>query len=448
MSAFFTTAELNGTLVYPLSAEPELALATRAGQFAVAFSQPDGLYFATKQNSTPYTGSLEVQRIAALSDPRVEALASNGTRYMLAYSDSRSHALIGRALSTSFELCTGEAMIVAAGEQRHSRTSDAISVDGEDWLAVYERRVGDSYEVRGRTFEINSVSALDQDGDGVTGCGGDLCDNVPGVFAPEPEVIGDGIDQDCNGRELCYVDQDGDGWGSNATLEDWDLDCDNGPPYIGASPLASQTGDCYDSAYSTPPYGPGASVNPGAVEIPGNLIDENCDGLVLCYVDGDGDGVGESQTVEVEDRDPYVPIDPERPVPPDECTAPGIALFGGDNCPGVSNPSQENSDSQFDQSGDACDECTDPDGDGAADGVYPASTCALDTCPGLANDQNDDEDGDGIGDACDPCLGDPVNDPDDNGACGCQQSVSCFDVCGGRPGCGAVADDGCGGTLW
>ncbi|HSA59373.1 MAG TPA: choice-of-anchor Q domain-containing protein [bacterium] len=60
-----------------------------------------------------------------------------------------------------------------------------------------------------------------------------------------------------------------------------------------------------------------------------------------------------------------------------------------DNCPDVSNADQTDTDG--DGAGDACD--TDDDGDGVADGV--------DNCPLVANADQADEDGDGIGAACD-----------------------------------------------
>ncbi len=46
-------------------------------------------------------------------------------------------------------------------------------------------------------------------------------------------------------------------------------------------------GDCNDT---------NAAIKPGATELPGDSVDQNCDGSELCYVDGDGDGYGSSTT--------------------------------------------------------------------------------------------------------------------------------------------------------
>lgn len=79
-----------------------------------------------------------------------------------------------------------------------------------------------------------------------------------------------------------------------------------------------------------------------------------------------------------------------------------------DNCPGITNPAQTDTDS--DGAGNHCDPCPfDPLDDGDSDGH-----CGdVDNCPEEPNPGQADGDSDGLGDICDPAPGDP--DADDDG---------------------------------
>jgi MYXO-CTERM domain-containing protein len=77
---------------------------------------------------------------------------------------------------------------------------------------------------------------------------------------------GDGVDSDCNGIELCYVDADGDGYRTNETVPSTDVACESAGQASDDVPLI----DCDDTR---------AGVNPEAVEIEGDGIDQDCDGV-------------------------------------------------------------------------------------------------------------------------------------------------------------------------
>ncbi len=78
------------------------------------------------------------------------------------------------------------------------------------------------------------------------------------------KFLSDGIDEDCDGFELCYEDLDADGWGSDSsTVLSADFSCNEFGTIFGG-------GDCDDSDFT---------INPAALDIPGDGIDQDCDGM-------------------------------------------------------------------------------------------------------------------------------------------------------------------------
>jgi len=169
-------------------------------------------------------------------------------------------------------------------------------VDGDGWAACedcddtdYNANPGaDEYcdghddDCDGDVDESDSVDAsswyADSDGDGYgdsssntsacsapTGYVADLsdCDDGDSGISPGAvESVADGVDQDCDGGDVCYEDLDGDAYGSTSIVTSTDLDCADG----GESSLSS---DCDDSE---------ALANPAETEVCSDGIDNDCDG--------------------------------------------------------------------------------------------------------------------------------------------------------------------------
>ncbi|MBF0107269.1 MAG: hypothetical protein HQM16_18315, partial [Deltaproteobacteria bacterium] len=84
---------------------------------------------------------------------------------------------------------------------------------------------------------------------------------------------------------VCYVDTDNDNYGATASTNDTSVvsasNCDTAPNF------ATSGGDCNNT---------NAAINPSVTEIMGNTVDENCNGYLGCYKDGDNDDYGRNET--------------------------------------------------------------------------------------------------------------------------------------------------------
>ena len=97
----------------------------------------------------------------------------------------------------------------------------------------------------------------------------DCNDAVSTAFPGGIEVTGDGIDGDCDTTELCYRDQDRDGYRSNTAtiLSFTDTDCSD----PGEALSTMQAGDCNDQT---------SALNPSRPEICSDGFDNNCNGVI------------------------------------------------------------------------------------------------------------------------------------------------------------------------
>jgi hypothetical protein len=185
------------------------------------------------------------------------------------------------------------------------------------------------------------------------------CDDTDDTIRPGvQELVGDGVDQNCDGAESCFSDVDDDDARGSQVIGAGDLDCDD--PNEGA---ASDPPDCND----TDP-----AVHPGATEVVGDSQDQDCDGDEVCFLDDDDDGARTTTSLPSADADCNDPdegllTDPLDCVDTNPAIHPGAAEIAGDgvdqNCDGV--------DLVVDQDGDGFD--TTVDCDDADASVHPSA---------------------------------------------------------------------------
>lgn len=143
---------------------------------------------------------------------------------------------------------------------------------------------GDDYAPVGAPTLVQcGEPAPDACGGGWTQVSADCDDADAATFPGATEFPGDGVDQSCDGQEICYRDADNDFYRSSMTLTSTDTDCADS-----AEAPSTAVMDCNDGA---------AAINPAAVEVVGDGIDQDCDNRESCWVDTDSDGARTSATV-------------------------------------------------------------------------------------------------------------------------------------------------------
>ncbi|MCB9675143.1 MAG: hypothetical protein H6737_08495 [Alphaproteobacteria bacterium] len=292
--------------------------------------------------------------------------------------------------------------IIVLGDIENGVDNDC---DGANLDECFRNIDGDAFGVNTIVQDVGNNGCLP--GQQQADQSGDCNDNNPSIYPNAPlngTHINDGVDQDCDGREECYRNDDGDAWGVNQIIDD-----DGDGNCIPGDNEAVQILDCNDA---------NPAINPDATEIVGNNTDEDCSGDITCYADGDGDGYGDDTpgVTVIDDGD-------------NNCNEPGAgeandrndcddgngnvnpgendtcAGFGGD---GIDNDCSGNT--TFDDDGDGLqwateqafgtDDCdSDSDNDGLSDQLEYNYDCDTNT-PGIQRlpGNNPDADGDGIPD--------------------------------------------------
>ncbi len=140
--------------------------------------------------------------------------------------------------------------------------------------------------------DIGAVEFVDLDDDGYPAGFEDCDDNEPTVNPDGVDLIGTGIDEDCDGAELCFVDADNDGHRSStyATTPASDGTCTAPGEALATAPL-----DCYDNDPALAPSFP---------EFPCDGIDNDCDPLTP-----DDNGACDTGTVTDTDTDTDTDVD-------------------------------------------------------------------------------------------------------------------------------------------
>jgi hypothetical protein len=161
-----------------------------------------------------------------------------------------------------------------------SKIADVGDLDGDGLPDLMTGVVGVAKgQAQGIGVIAGHPASWDGDGDGVPERE-DCDDTNPAVGVRGVEVVGDEVDGDCDGRELCFSDRDFDGHAGTLRVST-DRDCRDLP-----ETLTLAADDCDDLAPER---------YPGAPAIPSDGRDQSCaTSDDLCFVDADGDGFAAS----------------------------------------------------------------------------------------------------------------------------------------------------------
>ncbi len=253
----------------------------------------------------------------------------------------------------------------------------------------------------------------DFDFDGFTNCQGDCDDHNAAIGPQRTEIVGNHVDDDCDGAIDEDTDEDGDGYttaqgdcddhfaainpGAVEVCDGFDNNCNNkvDEGFDQDGDFATTcAGDCDDHNPNRSPF---------KNEICGNMIDDNCDGRVDEDTDADGDGV---TTCQGDCNDFQASVHP----------AAGSVAAAPEICDGQDNDCNGKVDEGFDQDHDfvaTCfGDCNDADPN-VNPNVYEIPGNHLDdNCNGKVDEGATDVDLDGFSPICGDCNdADPTINP-------------------------------------
>ncbi len=167
-----------------------------------------------------------------------------------------------------------DAAVMAGGVEV---TGDGVDQDCDGAELCWADSDGDGYRSDTETVLSDDDDCSDPGEAWADSWSGDCDDDDPLVHPGRVEVVGNDVDEDCDGSVQCYADADLDGVRSDALVDSADADCDD----PGEASADTPDGDCDDGD---------GSVHPGAAEGVADGLDSDCDGDELCWFDDDGDG--------------------------------------------------------------------------------------------------------------------------------------------------------------
>jgi hypothetical protein len=151
---------------------------------------------------------------------------------------------------------------------------DGVDSDCDGTETCYVDADDDGYRPDTSTTVVSADSDCDDSGEALDSDPWADCDDSDPTLNPgETDLVGDGIDSDCDGTETCYVDADDDGYAdsSGATVASADGDCSDSGEALASAP---QT-DCDDAE---------SAVNPGEDEVCNDGLDNDCDAATTCAI--------------------------------------------------------------------------------------------------------------------------------------------------------------------